>query len=151
MIKDNNKTLYNGGKGSGNWGHKGRPGKIGGSGKGGNNPKRIKYGARLGTLARQVKARNSKMELLGKIKTAKNTSINKKKMTKTSKEINMPTITDKEMHDNLNMNMSDIYNYRYGYNLIISSTYNIIILQRCRNSNKYITSIFNCLYYRSNN
>lgn len=118
MIKKHNniKTLYNGGKGSGNWGHKGRPGKIGGSGKGGNDPERVKYGARLGALARQVKARNSKMELLEKIKTAKNTSINRKKATETSKEINVSTITDKEMYDNLNMNMSDIYNYHYGDN-----------------------------------
>ena len=53
---------YNGGAGSGNWGHKGRPGKIGGSGKGGNDPERIKYGRRLRQLAEVFGADNVKIQ-----------------------------------------------------------------------------------------
>ena len=95
------KILYNGGKGSGNWGHKGRPGKIGGSGKGGNDPERVKYGARLGALARQVKARNSKVELLKKIRNTKN---NKKNLKKTiTKNLQEPSAKDEEMYNNLNV------------------------------------------------
>ena len=40
-------TFYNGGKGSGNFGHSGRPGEVGGSGKGETNPQKSDARQRL--------------------------------------------------------------------------------------------------------
>lgn len=40
-------TFYNGGKGSGNFGHSGRPGEVGGSGKGGTNSRKSDARKRL--------------------------------------------------------------------------------------------------------
>lgn len=59
---------YNGGIGSGNWGHKGRKGKIGGSSKGGNNPERVKHGRKLRLLYENTKNNDGKRNLLNKIK-----------------------------------------------------------------------------------
>lgn len=69
-----NEEIENGGKGSGNWGHVGRKGKIGGSaktpfGKETEHQKQRRiYGIKLGELARKVKSNINKKDLFNKLK-----------------------------------------------------------------------------------
>ena len=99
---------YNGGAGSGNWGHKGRPGKIGGSGKGGNDPERIKYGRRLRQLAEVFGADNVskkyKEEFNKKMKTIRNSNNIIKKIKKTANKTKYRKVinfTNKEYNEPL--------------------------------------------------
>ncbi|MBR2140897.1 MAG: hypothetical protein IJ853_00885 [Rickettsiales bacterium] len=55
LLKLRKKRIkQNGGAGSGNWRHKGRPGKVGGSGKGGNNKDRVIHGIIIGNTAKTI-------------------------------------------------------------------------------------------------